>query len=40
MKVLEMIGFAVGVLAIVVALFLFMIGGPNYRPHRRPAGRQ
>lgn len=31
MKVLEMIGFSLAVIAIVVALFLFMIGGPNYR---------
>jgi len=31
MKILEMIGFSLGVIAFVVALFLFMIGGLNYR---------
>jgi len=33
MKVLEAVGFSLGVIAFVVALFLFMIGGPAYRRH-------
>ncbi len=31
MKVLEAVGFSLAVIAIVVALILFMMGGPTYR---------
>jgi hypothetical protein len=33
MKVLEAVGFSLGVIAIFVVLLLFLIGGPNYRKH-------
>ncbi|WP_329454806.1 hypothetical protein [Streptomyces sp. NBC_01497] len=37
MRALEVIGFSLAVTAIVVLLFLFMVGGPTYR-RRTPKG--
>ncbi len=34
MRALETIGFSLAVIIIVVALLLFLMGGPNYPRHR------